>query len=71
MQQEQENIVKHHLSLIHGEEIFNELTNKSEELSNIIADLCQEAKVGNAMKKIQDLMALKDQHRWLRTQNSS
>lgn len=35
------------------------------------ADQCQEAKAGDAMKKIQELTALKDQHRRLRRQNSN
>ena len=52
-------------------EIFNELKNKSEELSEMMVDQCQEAKAGDAMKKIRELTALKDQHRQLRRQNSS
>lgn len=52
-------------------EILNELKNKSEELSEMTVDQCQEAKAGDAMKKNQELTALKDQHRQLRRQNSS
>lgn len=52
-------------------ELFNELKNKSEELLEMSVDQCQEAKTGDAVRKIQELTALKDQHRRLRRQNSS
>lgn len=52
-------------------ELFNELKNKSEELLEMTVDQCQEAKTGDAVRKIQELTALKDQHRRLRRQNSS